>query len=107
MRMIAAALVITLFGGATGSRAAGVLVTGEGQVSCATWLGAPENHDPGEEWLLGFWSGMNVAHQSQVGLHTDRAGIVAEVEKTCAANPSELLLFATSSVWQAMMAEGR
>lgn len=50
-------------------------------------------------YVLGFWSGMNVAANTpKVGTSTDPRGIVVEVMKACAAAPTLPLGLATLGV---------
>ena len=61
---------------------------GSGPASCATFLNGPYRAS-GESWILGFWSGLNLAGVNhQVGQGTDGHAIVAEVERICDRNPS-------------------
>jgi len=73
-------------------------MTGIGGMSCAHWRSTKEHLSEGTIWIYGFWTGLNYAaaasDQAQSG--TDTAAIVAEVKKTCARLPSQVL---ASAVW--------
>ena len=69
------------------------LIAGIGRMSCAHWLS--QSFNEGEGWILGFWSGLNFANARTVGQHTDGEGIIAEVRKVCATQPSMTLVKAT------------
>ena len=76
------------------------LVAGIGRMSCAHWLS--QSFNEGEGWILGFWSGLNLANARTVGQHTDGEGIIAEVRKVCATQPSMTLVKATFSAYSEM-----
>ncbi|MET3824570.1 hypothetical protein ABIC16_000263 [Sphingomonas sp. PvP055] len=84
----------------------GVLGFGMGSVSCATaW--EPVNERASAEWVLGFWSGRNWERGGQIGLSTDRAGILAEVKLACANAPSMNLTQATFKLYDRMSKDRR
>ena len=76
------------------------LVAGIGRMSCAHWLS--QSFNEGEGWILGFWSGLNVANARTIGQHTDGEGIIAEVRKVCATQPSKTLVTATFTAYSEM-----
>jgi len=102
-----------LTGAAASAAAQQVYMFGVGATeSCATWLSSPESEFQGFTWLLGYWSGMNVAsgvsgHQGMVGSTTDSQGTLAEVKKVCARQPSLLLVNATQVVFEQLQKDGR
>jgi hypothetical protein len=86
-------------------------ILGIGLRSCAHWLCNTSIYE-GEVWILGFWTGLNVANASlagqgfvghgSVGHGTDAQGIFAEVRKVCAARPSMTLSSAVFTVYSEM-----
>ena len=75
---------------------------GIGGMSCAHWQSTEEDRLEGTIWIYGFWTGLNyVASASeQTETKVDTAAIVAEVRKTCAQRPSQVL---ASAVWTAYL----
>src|ERR1700753_304773 len=75
-----------------------VAMIGAGAMSCARWRSTPQDVSEGAVWIYGFWTGLNyVAAASDQGqAKIDDAAILAEVRKTCAAQPSQAL---ASAVW--------
>jgi hypothetical protein len=59
---------------------------------CADFLKGEAEHDEAfRQWLLGFWSGMNVGERSsagQVGRSTSATGIIGELALFCESHPS-------------------
>lgn len=76
-------------------------VYGIGQGSCAKWRSTPSDTIQGDQWVLGWWSAMNLANDRNkfVGTQTDGEGIVGEVLKVCTENPSMLLINAAAAVY--------
>lgn len=80
-----------------------------GQNSCATWLSSDEARAFGNEWIAGYWSGLN-AHNDRnhmVGRNTDFQGIIGEIELLCRAEPSERISRVTGRVYVRLEDEGR
>lgn len=80
--------------------------------SCATWLSSSEYQLGGEQWIFGFWSGLNQEaaihnERSDVGKTTDRNGIVGEVKKVCLREPSKQLKDAAGLVFYEFQRSGR
>ena len=73
------------------------LIAGIGRMSCVHWLS--QSFNEGEGWILGFWSGLNLANARTVGEHTDGEGIITEVRKASAMRPSMTLVGATFTVY--------
>jgi hypothetical protein len=75
---------------------------GIGGKSCAHWQSTQAHRSEGTVWIYGFWTGPNyVASASeQTETKVDTAAIVAEVKKTCAQRPSQVL---ASAVWTAYL----
>jgi hypothetical protein len=73
-------------------------MTGIGRMSCAHWRSTQAHRSEGTVWIYGFWTALNyvaaVSEQAQTKI--DTAAIVAEVEKTCAKRPSQIL---ASAAW--------
>ena len=76
------------------------LIAGIGRMSCVHWLS--QSFNEGEGWILGFWSGLNLANARTVGQHTDGEGIITEVRKVCATRPSRTLANATFTAYSEM-----
>jgi hypothetical protein len=76
------------------------LIAGIGRMSCFHWLS--NSIDEGEGWILGFWSGLNLANARTVGQHAAGAEIIAEVRKVCATRPSMTLVNATFTAYSEM-----
>ena len=55
-------------------------------------------------WILGFWSGLNVAKNGLVGDKTTASGVVGEVKLYCASHPSMGLAQATLDTYATMKA---
>jgi hypothetical protein len=71
---------------------------GIGAMSCTHWRSTQEHRVEGTVWIYGFWTGLNyvAAASDQTQAKIDVSAIVAEVEKTCALQPSQTL---ASAVW--------
>jgi hypothetical protein len=73
-------------------------MTGIGGMSCAHWQSTQAHRLEGTIWIYGFWTGLNyvaaASEQSQSKVDTPR--IMAEVKKTCAQRPSQVL---ASAAW--------
>lgn len=86
---------------------ANVWVVGIGGMSCAVWISDPRAEAEGNAWILGYWSGVNMANDSSVGNSTDGLGIIERVKAECRANPALRVLSATSKVRAACREVGR
>ncbi len=86
-----------------------VLILGKGTLTCATWLASPADRREGNQWIWGFWTGINSygTPGGSVGHSTDHLGITAEVAKVCEAEPSLLLLYASVRVYRQFELESR
>lgn len=78
---------------------------GLGTSSCATAMNT--SADARASWVLGFWTGMNVALGRRVGRATDGRGILGEVERRCANVPSRPLAEITLATYRQMAGEGQ
>lgn len=58
-------------------------------------------------WILGFWTGLNVAKNAHVGDGTTASGIVGEVKLYCSAHPSVSIAQATLDTYSAMRSSAR
>jgi hypothetical protein len=83
------------------SQTAEVYRFGIGLESCAHWLSNPQTESAGANWILGYWSGMNIFHSDNhmVGSKTDGDAIIGEVRKICNQSPSTKLNEAISAVY--------
>jgi hypothetical protein len=82
-----------------------------GDQSCAAWtqrlLGTVQEQAD-RVWIIGFWSGLNMAtahrtgRNSMAGGDTDGPGIVGEVRKECSSSPSTSLSQAIVNVFYRM-----
>jgi redox-regulated HSP33 family molecular chaperone len=75
-----------------------VQMAGIGGMSCAHWLSTRSRRAEGIVWIYGFWTGLNyvAAASEQAQSKVETGAIVAEVEKTCTGQPSQVL---ASAVW--------
>jgi hypothetical protein len=75
---------------------------GIGSMSCAHWQSTQALRLEGTVWIYGFWTGLNyvAAASGQTELKVDTAAVLAEVTKTCAQRPSQVL---ASAVWTAYL----
>ena len=73
---------------------------GMGKDSCATWLTSTQSVNQGTIWILGAWTGMNLANRNGlVGKGTDGPGIVAAVRRRCQNDLSALLVVTVNDVY--------
>lgn len=54
------------------------------------------------QWILGYWSGLNVAFNADVGESTTSSGVYGEVKVHCASHPSLSISQATTDVYKRM-----
>lgn len=75
---------------------------GIGGMSCAHWQSTQALRLEGTIWIYGFWTGLNyvAAASGQTESKVDTAAVLAEVKKTCAQQPSQVL---ASAVWTAYL----
>ena len=75
---------------------------GIGGMCCAHWQSTQALRLEGTIWIYGFWTGLNyvAAVSGQTETKVDTAAVVAEVKKTCAQRPSQVL---ASAVWTAYL----
>ena len=75
---------------------------GIGGMSCAHWRSTQQRRLEGTIWIYGFWTGLNyvAAASGQPESKADTAAVLAEVKKTCAQHPSQVL---ASAVWTAYL----
>lgn len=76
-------------------------LAGSGQMSCATAFSASQ-YPTTRAWITGFFSGANAIYGGHVGRQTDGEGLIAEVELTCRARPSDTLAQATLDTYSRM-----
>lgn len=79
-----------------------VHLTGIGSLSCAHWRSTRARRLEGDVWIHGFWSGLNyvAAASDQPQSDAGEAAMLAEVEKICAQQPSDVL---ASAAWSAYL----
>jgi len=79
-----------------------VNMMGIGSMSCAHWQSTQAHRLEGTIWIYGFWTGLNyvAAASEQAETRVDTTAIMAEVKKTCAQHPSQVLAIA---VWTAYL----
>jgi hypothetical protein len=67
-----------------------IWAVGSGRESCASWLQDRAHFVPGQAWIMGYWTGLNVANTENhnVGEKTDGAAILEEVRRICEREPS-------------------
>lgn len=97
-----------LLSAATASQAQSndVMYIGEHFTSCAE-IDDPRRNASMTSWLMGYWSGLNSGLVAKVGHTATVDAIVAEVEKTCRAQPTLRLHKATEDVYLRLRREGR
>jgi hypothetical protein len=103
------ALTATWASGESQQRGNVAFIFGTGARSCAYWRSRPEFERDGEEWIAGYWGGLNRAASSRniTGGLSDGEGIIGEVKKICAAEPSTRLESAVVRVYNAFVASGK
>ena len=90
-----------------------LLTFGIGQSSCAKWLSTPALEIEGNDWILGFWTGVNVGTffagggRGNIGHSTDAFGIIGEVKKLCLNSPSQLVSTTASVVFHEFVKAGK
>ncbi len=100
-------IVLIVLGANASAQESFIEAFGIGLSSCATWLDEPGTRHSGDNWVLGFWTGMNVQANLKVGETTDARGILGEVEVRCRQRPSGALATAAKQTWLDMRKEGR
>lgn len=84
-----------------------VTVFGIGHRSCATAFSTPGYRNQSEDWISGFWSGLNVANQAFVGEGSDPLGRLTEIERYCRNDPSVPLAIAALRIYERFRELGR
>lgn len=104
VRVIAAALVLTLGGSAVAQTNQYFSLSRTGSVSCAHWLHDTTTENLGNVWIYGFWTAANAIGADHFVGHTFHGqGVLDEIKKFCRENPSEELVEATAAVYNKMM----
>lgn len=82
---------------------------GIGRDSCASWLVNATSERDGENWILGYWTGVNSANPGNplVGKSTDGEGLIGEVRLICTSKPSISLVDATVAVYNQFVRDRR
>ena len=88
-----------LLGAAAAQSPTPAYMLGAGTGSCASAFSPAQQFDT-ESWIMGFWSGLNIARLSMNGANTDAEGIIGEVRLVCAQHPSKALGLATIEAWK-------
>lgn len=76
-------------------------LAGMGAESCATAF-SPAYESRTEDWVLGFFSGLNAASGKNVGQGTDAEGLVGEVRLACQSKPSAKMVEAALKAYRKM-----
>lgn len=76
-------------------------IFGIGNEACASAVD-PERSLERDIWIMGYWSGLNVASKRATGKGIDVFGIFLAVDEQCAAQPNEMLMQAVYDVWLSM-----
>jgi hypothetical protein len=84
------------------------LTYGMGNQSCASWTDNPAATVAGDQWILGYWSALNLVNTTNksVGSKTDGEGVLGEVRLYCQQHPSMLINAAVSDVYVRMAKVG-
>lgn len=82
---------------------------GIGHFSCAKWLSRADYEMAGENWIAGYWSGLNLFNEKNklIGMHSDWEGIIGEIKKLCLSQPSSLLATAAGNVYHQFQESGK
>jgi hypothetical protein len=74
-------------------------IFGLGRLSCSTWK--LDYTSQGSSWILGYWTGRNFQNSAHhmVGENAKSVGILNQITRYCAANPSTPLIQAINSVY--------
>lgn len=98
-------LAILMAGAAVQDFPAPYMAFGWGGQSCATALEIQDQHQL-DEWVAGFFSGVNAARGGRVGSGTDLSGLTAEVRLVCRQEPSKALTWAAQQAYRKLRASG-
>lgn len=101
LRYILLALALNLPGSAFALQTTFTPTLKGNRVVCAD-LTAGETDVVLKMWIMGFWSGLNIAENARVGDSTEANGVVGEVRLYCSLNPSASLLNATYATYLRM-----
>lgn len=105
--LLFALFLMGLTSGTPAQEEGGVSVLGAGLNSCGWMLASDANRTEGLTWALGYWSGANIwGDNRRVGMSTDTYGIVAEIERRCAEDPTERLFGVISALYATMKEQG-
>jgi len=83
------------------------LIFGIGRESCAEWQSTQITERDGENWILGYWSGVNTANPQNpfVGKSPDGAGIIGATKLLRQKEPSATLQDATVRIYNRFVNE--
>ena len=76
---------------------------------CGKWLSTPQNEKNGEQWVLGYWTALNVANVENhvVGSRSDKAAILREIKNLCLADRSTQLVDVINVVYFQFQQSGK
>lgn len=77
---------------------------GRSSISCASAFQNAPNKQAIRPWVMGLWTGLNLAYRASVGHTTDLAGIMGEVEIECAKAPSDELIDGATKAYMRLRA---
>jgi len=82
---------------------------GIGYQSCAYWLSNAYTENEGATWILGYWTGRNMANapDRMVGSNSDADGLTGEIKKTCVQEPSTRLMDAIERTYIVFQKAGK
>ncbi len=105
-----ALVALTVPAAAQDARTFPILRAGQPAV-CADLTEAPAEFQEGlRQWVIGFWSGMNVAERAKTGIvghSTSATGIFGEVALFCRSHPAMAIDQATFAVREQMKRAGK
>lgn len=79
-----------------------------GVTPCVQFESVPAVRDRAISWIAGYWSGLNGSSDTpNTGQSTTLAGIIAEIDLVCRAEPSRTVAWATLQVYQRLADEDR
>lgn len=85
-------------------------VQGAGAFTCGEYIAKPYVKEMGNQWLLGYFSALNMAFYKNPDIFIDFTSIdalAAAVELYCKQNPLDLVIDGTFSVYQQLVARKR
>lgn len=82
---------------------------GVGTLNCGQWLRTPNNEHVGEQWILGFVTGINTygTRRGNVGAFGGQLGVINEVRGICQYQPALPLQDAAGRAYNTLLLRGR